>query len=459
MPIPAVRKLTCAFMDGGIIVGTLLLAWLVRFGQIQSIASYQGLYAKTAVLILALILCIYYNDLYIDRPPRDSQDLFLRLVQAFFAAGILLALIYFTVPNYAMGRGIVFLHLALCMLALLVWRGVYYWALRKDSFIEKVVVLGTGPAAEEIAGEMLRQKRQSYEVVGFLSEDPTEVGQRLVEPTVIGTYRDLTELAENRRVDTVVVAVENRRGKLPLDELLRCKMEGVRVEEAASFYEMLTGQIPVRNLRPSWLIFSNGFRKSDFLSSSKRGVEFLAALAGIVVSLPVMVLAAILIWLESGGPIFYRQERVGQKGQPFTLYKLRTMQVDAEAKTGPVWAAANGDPRITRVGRFLRKSRTDELPQLFNVLKGHMSFVGPRPERPCFVDELKKVIPFYDHRHSVKPGITGWAQVRLGYGSSVEETEIKLRHDLYYIKYMSPWLDLLILVNTAKVILFGRGAR
>jgi lipopolysaccharide/colanic/teichoic acid biosynthesis glycosyltransferase len=170
-------------------------------------------------------------------------------------------------------------------------------------------------------------------------------------------------------------------------------------------------------------------------------------------------LAAILIWLESGRPIFYRQERVGQKGQPITLFKLRTMQVDAEAKTGPVWAAANGDPRITRIGSFLRKSRIDELPQLFNVLKGQMSFVGPRPERPCFVDELKKVIPYYNERHSVKPGITGWAQVRLGYGSSVEETEMKLRHDLYYIKHMSPWLDLLILVDTVKVILFGRGAR
>ncbi len=459
LPIPAVRKLTCAFMDGGIIVGTLLLAWLVRFGQIQSIAGYQGLYAKTAVLTLALILCIYYNDLYIDRAPRDPRDLFLRLGQAFFAAGILLALIYFAVPNFAMGRGIVFIHLGLCMLTLLAWRITYYWALRLDSFIEKVVVLGTGPAAAEIAREISHQKRQSYEVVGFLSEDRTEVGQRLVNSSVIGTYGDLTELTESQRVNTVVVAMENRRGKLPLDELLLCKMEGVRVEEAPSFYEMLTGQIPVRDLRPSWLIFSQGFRKSLFLRSSKRGVEFLVALVGIVVSLPLMVLAAILIWLESGRPVFYRQERVGQWGQPITLYKLRTMRVDAEAKTGPVWAAANGDPRITRVGRFLRKARIDELPQLFNVLKGQMSFVGPRPERPCFVEELKKAIPYYDQRHSVKPGITGWAQVRLGYGSSVEETEKKLRHDLYYIKHMSPWLDLLILIDTAKVILFGRGAR
>ncbi len=459
VPIPALRKLACGFVDGGIIVGTLLLALLVRLGQIQSVASYQGLYAKTAVLTFALILCIYYNDLYIDRAPRDRQDLFLRLGQSFFAAGILLALVYFTVPDFAIGRGIVLVQLALCMLALLVWRIAYYWVLRRDSFIEKVVVLGTGPAAKEIAREMLSQKRQGYEVVGFLSDDPTEVGQRLVNPLVIGTYEDLTDLAENRRVDTVVVAVENRRGKLPLEALLHCKMEGVRVEEAPSFYEMLTGQIPIRNLRPSWLIFSQGFRKSLFMRSSKRAVEFLIALIGIVITLPVMVLAAVLIWLESGRPILYRQERVGQRGQPITLLKLRTMQVDAEAKTGPVWAAANGDPRITRIGRFLRKSRIDELPQLFNVLNGQMSFVGPRPERPCFVDELKKAIPYYDQRHSVKPGITGWAQVKLGYGSSVEETEMKLRYDLYYIKYMSPWLDLIDLIDTAKVILFGRGAR
>lgn len=459
IPTPSVRKVTCAFVDGGVIIGCLLLAWLVRFGQVQSITSYEGLYAKTAVLTLALILCIYYNDLYLDRAPHDRQDLFLRLGQSFFAAGILLALIYFVVPDVTIGRGIVFIHFALCLGALLLWRVTYYWALQQDSFVEKVVVLGTGPAAKEIAREMLRQKRQGYEVVGFLSEDPDMVGVRLVNPSVIGTYEDLTTLAENRQVDTVVVALEDRRGKLPLNELLQCKMGGIRVEEAPSFYEMLTGQIPIRSLRPSWLIFSQGFRKSTFLHSSKRGTEFLVALAGIVIALPVMALAAILVWLESGRPILYRQERVGQKGKPFALFKLRTMKVDAEEKTGPVWAAENGDPRITRVGRFLRKSRIDELPQLFNVLKGHMSFVGPRPERPVFVNELRKVIPYYDERHSVKPGITGWSQIRLGYGASVQEAEVKLRYDLYYIKHMSPWLDLLILIDTVKVILFGRGAR
>jgi sugar transferase (PEP-CTERM system associated) len=341
----------------------------------------------------------------------------------------------------------------------LIWRATYYWALRRGSLNENVVVIGTGEAAKEIAREMLRRKNQGYQVLGFLSDDPMEVGVQLVNPSVIGTFDDLCAVVDEQRVDMVVVALEDRRGKLPVNELLRCKVEGIRVEEAPSFYEMLTGQIPVRNLRPSWLIFSQGFRKSPLLRNTKRVAELMAASVGVVIALPILLLSSLLVWLESGRPILYRQERVGQKGDTFTLYKLRTMKQDAEKETGPVWASADRDPRITRVGRFLRKSRFDELPQLFNVLRGEMSFVGPRPERPHFVDDLRKTIPYYDERHSVKPGITGWAQVRLGYGSSVEEMEAKLRYDLYYIKHMSPWLDLMILLDTAKVILFGRGAR
>jgi sugar transferase (PEP-CTERM system associated) len=460
VPVPEVRKVACALVDSGIIVGSLLLALLIRFGaQAESITGYDGLYAKAAVLTFALLLCIYYNDLYIDRAPRSRRDLFLRVSQSFVAAGILLSLVYYVLPNVTLGRGIIFIHFFVCLLGLLLWRAIYYWAIQRDSLVEKVIVLGTGEAAKEIAREMLRQRHHGYKVLGFLSEDPAEIGVRLVNPSVIGTYDDLCTLTEQRQVDMVVVALEDRRGKMPIEKLLRCKVDGVRVEEAASFYELLTGQIPIRSLRPSWLIFSQGFRKSSLLRNSRRAAEFLVALTSIVISLPVMILSALLIWLESGRPILYCQERVGQKGKHFTLYKLRTMRLNAEEQTGPVWAAADGDPRITRVGGFLRKSRIDELPQLFNVLKGHMSFVGPRPERPCFVEELEKSIPYYGERHSVKPGITGWAQVKLGYGASVEEMEVKLRYDLYYIKHMSPWLDLLIMLDTAKVILFGRGAR
>jgi sugar transferase (PEP-CTERM system associated) len=259
-------------------------------------------------------------------------------------------------------------------------------------------------------------------------------------------------------VHSVVVALDDQRGVLPLSELLTCKLRGINVAQSAEFYESLTGQLPVRNLRPSSIIFSQGFRKPRFFMTTRRVIEFVLAFAGLVVTFPILLLSAIAIALESGRPIFYRQERVGQHGRTFTLLKLRTMRQDAE-QNGAVWAAVGGDPRITRVGRFLRKTRIDELPQLLNVFRGHMSFVGPRPERPVFVEELQAQIPYYGERHSVKPGITGWAQVRHGYTSTIEESEAKLRYDLYYIKNMSFWLDLLIVLDTIKVIGFGRGAR
>jgi sugar transferase (PEP-CTERM system associated) len=284
------------------------------------------------------------------------------------------------------------------------------------------------------------------------------VGKSLFNPSVVGTYEDLLGTTARFNVHSVVVALDDQRGVLPLSELLTCKLRGVNVAQSADFYESLTGQLPVRNLRPSSIIFSQGFRKPRFFMATRRIVEFALALVGILLTAPIVLLAAIATAIETGFPILFRQERVGQHGGTFTLFKLRTMRQDAE-KDGAVWASAGGDPRITRVGTFLRKTRIDEFPQLVNVLLGDMSFVGPRPERPVFVEELQAHIPYYGERHSVKPGITGWAQVRNGYTSSIEESEAKLRYDLYYIKNMSFWLDLQILLDTFKVIAFGRGAR
>jgi sugar transferase (PEP-CTERM system associated) len=246
---------------------------------------------------------------------------------------------------------------------------------------------------------------------------------------------------------------------MPVKELLACRMSGVRVEEAPSFYERLTGKILVNNLRPSWLVFSQGFNKPRLLRNSKRLGEFVVALVLLALFAPLIALVALLVRLEDGGPVFYRQERVGEHNRIFKLIKFRTMRVDAEAKTGPVWAPAEGDPRVTRVGRWLRKSRLDELPQLLNVLRGEMSFVGPRPERPHFVEQFRKIIPYYDERHGVKPGITGWAQVKFRYGSTIEDAEEKHQLDLYYIKHMSLVLDFTIVLDTIKVVLFGKGAR
>jgi sugar transferase (PEP-CTERM system associated) len=322
-----------------------------------------------------------------------------------------------------------------------------------------VLILGTGASAQQLAIELLRRAPLGFRVVGFLGEHRAEVGRRLVNPSVIGTIEDLPTIVQRENLNLIVVALEDRRGKMPVAGLLRCRLAGVRVEEAAGFFERLTGKILVKNLRPSWLVFSQGFNKPRLLRNTKTAGEFVIAFAMLVLLAPFLGLIALLVKLDSPGPVFYRQERAGEKGRAFWLYKFRTMRIGAETATGPVWSAADGDPRVTRVGRHLRRMRLDELPQLLNVLRGEMSFVGPRPERPHFVDMLRRIVPYYDERHSVKPGITGWAQIKFRYGSTIEDAEEKLQFDLYYIKHMSFVFDAGILLDTLKVALLGRGAR
>jgi sugar transferase (PEP-CTERM system associated) len=443
-------------MDIVLIAATLWLAIAIRFADASP--EYEGALVKGPIFVVALLIGFYYNDLYSGRAPRGVTVLALKVIQAFVAAGVLLAFLYFFLPDLALGRGIAVIHPPIALAAILGWRMIYYWALQQDSFVENVLILGTGNAAVGLARELLGHRSEGFRVVGFLSRDPADVGKSLFNPSVVGTYDDLLATATRFNVQSVVVALDDQRGVLPLSELLTCKLRGINVAQSAEFYESLTGQIPVRNLRPSSIIFSQGFRKARFFMTTRRVIEFTLALVGLVLAAPIVLLAAVAIFLESGLPILFRQERVGQHGRTFTLFKLRTMRQDAE-KNGAVWASAGGDPRITRIGAFLRKTRIDEFPQLLNVLLGDMSFVGPRPERPMFVEELQAHIPYYGERHSVKPGITGWAQVRNGYTSSIEESEAKLRYDLYYIKNMSFWLDLQILLDTFKVIAFGRGAR
>jgi sugar transferase (PEP-CTERM system associated) len=269
----------------------------------------------------------------------------------------------------------------------------------------------------------------------------------------------LASLAKKEKVNEIVVAVENRRGGVfPIRQLLECKLNGIKVSDMASFFERELCQIRVDSLQPSWLVFGQGFNQGDLRTSIKRVFDLGASTALLLFTLPIMVIAALLIYLEDGRPIFYRQERVGKDGKSFMVFKFRSMRRDAEQAGMPVWASEN-DPRTTRVGHWLRKLRIDELPQILNVLKGEMSFVGPRPERPYFVQQLSKEIPYYDARHTVKPGITGWAQVRYQYGASVEDAISKLQFDLYYVKNNSLFLDILILIETVQVVLFGKGSR
>jgi len=283
---------------------------------------------------------------------------------------------------------------------------------------------------------------------------------RLVEaskPMVIGDYSQILPICQNGDVDRIIVALDERRGKFPLEQLLYCRLKGIRVDDGIAFTEQMAGKLSVENLHPSFLIFSDGFKRSAILKKVKRGLDILGSVLGLALFIPVSLIVSIAIKLDSKGPILYRQERVGRDGKIFRLLKFRSMYMDAE-ENGPEWARVN-DERITRMGRIIRNMRLDEIPQILNVLKGDMSFVGPRPERPFFVDKLINELPFYSERHVIQPGITGWAQIRYRYGASEEDALQKLKYDLYYIKHMSTILDLIIIFETVKIVLLGKGAR
>ena len=331
-------------------------------------------------------------------------------------------------------------------------RAIRFMGLRK-----RVLILGTGPLAKDLCQTLLSKRRKFTEVVGFLDGDSTRVGERVVNPGIIGTYDQLFEVVERYQVKTIAVCIEDRRAVLPVQTLLEMKAMGLDVVDGHHLYAHESGRLFIDLLKPSALIFAPGFRQGTYRTGLKRIVDTVVAVVGLVILMPLFALLGVLIKLDSPGPVLYRQIRVGLRGQPYLILKLRSMISDAE-KSGPCWAATD-DPRISRLGRWLRKLRLDELPQLINVLKGEMSLVGPRPERPVFVSELRSSIPYYDLRHTVRPGITGWAQVRFRYGASTQDAHMKLQHDLYYVKSLSLMLDLRILGETVKVVLFGEGAR
>ena len=412
-------------------------------------------------LIIALVCqtSLYYADLYNLRVVSDRRELLIRLFQALGGASMVLALLYFWLPALIIGRG-VFMVAALVIVTLMIaWRVAFEWLSRHAGPRERLLLVGTSPAAIDLAREMFERRHEfGVEIVGFIDPDPARVGSPVLNPGVIGTIEDIPSIVRARGVDRVIVSLADARGKLPVDKLLEMKFDGVSFDHLASVYEEYTGKIAVENLRPSWFIFSDGFRKTRLLASSKRMLDLAIASVGLVLAAPVMGLIAAAIRLTSSGAVLYHQQRVGLDGRMFTVHKFRSMRPDAEAETGPVWAAKAGDARVTPVGTFLRRMRLDELPQLWNVLVGDMSFVGPRPERPEFVSALTEQIPFYRQRHIVRPGLTGWAQVCYTYGASTEDALQKLQYDLYYIKNLSVTFDLVIILKTIKTVLLRRGA-
>jgi sugar transferase (PEP-CTERM system associated) len=430
-------------------------AVLIRTG---SLYEHPLLLPRALTNTLVIQICLSYADLFEGFRYRSRLEDGLRVVQSLLAALVVLTLVYWAFPSLEVGRGVVGLQFALTLPTVVAWRSFLRTA--GDAALgEPTLILGTGPPAQQVAREILSRPGLGFRVVGFLGEHSDQVGQQIVNPSVIGSLDDLSTIVAREGASVIVVALDDARGRMPMAELLRHRLAGVRVLDAATLIEEITGRIMLRDLRPSWLVFSSGFGRRSVYRRVKRSIELLLALALFVALLPVFAFVALLVRLTSPGPVLFAQGRVGERGRCFLLYKFRTMHVDAEAKSGPVWAARDGDPRVTPLGRLLRKSRLDELPQLINVIRGEMSLVGPRPERPHFVEKLGTIIPFYDERHTVKPGITGWAQVKFGYGSNLEDAEEKLQYDLYYIKHMSWVFDIGIMLYTLKVILTGRGAR
>ena len=438
----------------GAIVGAVYLRLGAEDSQVELMLR-QG-FLKAGLATIFCLAAFYLFDLYDFIVMQDRRGLVLRLVQALGLAWVALALAFYAFPQLRLGRGISVIALPLALGLMVGWRISIHWLLGHPNFGEKILIVGSGNLAVEVAREMLDRPDAGYRIAGFVGTDPELLGKSLINPRVIGLTSELDEVVRREGIDRIIVAMGERRGQLPTAELLQLSLAGtVNIEEGASFYERVTGRVSLNMIRPSWLIFSSRGRQARISGIARNIVHRIVALIGALCSLPIAIVTAILIKLDSRGPVLYKQERVGKNGASFTVMKFRSMRTDAE-KAGPVWASLDDD-RTTRVGKIIRKLRIDEIPQFWNILRGDMDFVGPRPERPHFVAQLAEEIPYYEQRHLIAPGLTGWAQIKYPYGASIEDARQKLQYDLFYIKNQSLKLDAIILFETVKIILFGRG--
>jgi sugar transferase (PEP-CTERM system associated) len=384
------------------------------------------------------------------------RNTLLRLMPAVaFGFGTMMILFYL-IPFIYFGRGILVFATFFAGAGILTVRILFFKSSEFKLLEERIIIVGVGPLAKECTDLAMNNiAYHKYNIIGYIQASDEEPS--IPTSSILPMQDSLMDTARKYNVEEIIVSVQNKRGGgFPIQELLKCKLSGMKVTDAASFFEREACQIRLDSLVPSWLVFGGGFDQSFFRVFSKRLFDLFASLLLLIITLPIMSITALLIYIEDRAPIFYRQERVGKDGHPFMVMKFRSMWNDAEKGLNPQWASAN-DPRTTRVGRIIRKLRIDELPQILNVLKGEMSFVGPRPERPYFVEQLCEEVPYYNERHTIKPGITGLAQVRYAYGASVEDSIQKLQYDLYYVKNNSLFLDVLIMVETVQVVLFGKG--
>lgn len=455
------RTIWLLLADIAIIYGGVMSALYLRLGidgSLYQLNENNGWY-KIAFATAICLLILYFYDLYDYTVIANRRELLLRLVQSLGIAWALLAFIFYMIPPLLIGRGVSLLSVVIVLGLLLVWRILIHTLTGHPGIGERVLIVGSGKAARETAEIAWERRDAGYRIIGFVSENGYKPNEVIGQSKILGSTTDLETIIKDESVDRVVIAVRERRGTFPTESLLKMSLTGnVDIEECTSFFERVTGKVHLDLLRPSWLIFAGRKRDTRFKAALREAVHRGLALVGLILSLPVAVLTVVLIKLDSAGPVFYFQERVGKNGRIFRVIKFRSMKTDAEKDGRPVWAAS-ADERVTRVGRVIRKSRVDEIPQFWNIIKGEMNFVGPRPERPHFVEQLAREIPFYEHRHLVAPGLTGWAQTKYPYGASVEDARQKLQYDLYYIKNQSLALDLVIVFETVKTVLFGRGGR
>ena len=453
-----IRNIFFVFGEFILISGSVFLAsWLILQKNPFSISPW--LYVKVLLIALSYQISFYYNDLYNLKVIDSYSELITRLLQSIGASSIFLAVVYFVFPKAIIARNIFLVSVIFVPLLIIIWRLFYTFVLNKGLFNERIILLGSSELAKDIVQEINDKKDSGYEIAVVVEEGQSGLLAPYVDPEKVvikDKYEGLYKITQQYQIKKIVVAIKQRRGAFPARELLDCRVRGIDIIKGNSFYEMLTGKLIVEQINPDWLIFSRGFRIPKRIRIVKRIVDVLVSSVMLVLLLPLIIFVAILIKIDSKGPVFFSQERVGEKRNPFNIYKFRSMVVDAEQRTGPKWAT-DDDDRITRVGSVIRKLRIDEIPQLWNVLKSEMSFVGPRPEREFFVKELEEQIPYYGERFIVKPGITGWAQVNYGYGASVDDAIEKLNYDLFYTKNFSIFMDFLIIVRTVKIIIFGKG--
>ena len=447
-----IRTLVLLLGEALIVWTSFLVAALVVYQEDSYIELYYNHgFSKIFVLTAVVLLCSHWFDLYDTARLNTRGELYFRLLMvpgllAFVMAGISLFR-----PDFLLGNGSTPLGLLIVALALFGWRLGYGWLVQLPILVERVYVVGTGERAQRLVQGLRQNPEIGVEIASWTGKLEGAVTREAVAA-------HLMDVVKKQKVHRVIVAVPDRRGTTPMKELLELRMQGVKIEEAASWLEKISGKIEVENLYPSWLVFNEGFRRSAVFVLVRRVLSIIISLIGLLLALPLLPFVALAVRLDSEGPVFYTQTRVGKRGRLFKVVKFRTMRQDAESSSGAQWAADN-DPRITRVGRFLRMSRLDEIPQLWCVLKGDMAFVGPRPERPEFIEGLSKEIPYYGVRHMVRPGVTGWAHIKYKYGSTIEDAREKLQYDLYYIKHASIGLDLLIMFQTVKIVILGRGAQ